>query len=266
MAAIEVRKIRFRFDEPLGLDAGDERLSEKLGLLGLSLTMPYLEPYLMRSMKAALKEIRDPALAADARHFSQQEGHHFRNHALLNDQIRREFDDATAEALRGIEAELEADYQRYSREKSLRFNLAYAEGFEAMTCSLALAMAEHNGFATAEMFPGGEIWTWHMAEEIEHRTVAFDVYGHLVGSYPYRLVFGTWAQRHYLGYVRRFAVTMAEALGHTMVRPRGAMQRSALRRWLGTLRPGYDPAKVDVPDCVDELLARYSAMVAAPSA
>ncbi|MEE8508650.1 MAG: metal-dependent hydrolase [Myxococcota bacterium] len=263
MAHIEVRKIRFRFDKPLDLDVSDEMLTQKLSLLGLSMTMPYLEPYLMRTMKAAQKEIRDTALAQDARKFSQQEGHHYRNHALLNDQIRRQFDDAAADELRRIEAALDADYQRFSARKPPRFNLAYAEGFEAMTCSLALAMAEHSGFETAEMFPGGEIWAWHMAEEIEHRTVAFDVYQHLVGSYPYRLVFGTWAQYHYVSYVRRFARCMADALGYTMVRASGEMQRSALRRYLGTLRPTYDPAKVPVPDCVDDLLARYSAMAAA---
>jgi predicted metal-dependent hydrolase len=262
MADIAVRKIRFRFDEPIDLDESDPMLGAKLSLLALSMTMPYLEPYLIRTMKAALEKIREPELARDARHFSQQEGHHFRNHALLNDQIRRHFPDATANALRGIEAALDGDYKRYTKQKSLRFNLAYAEGFEAMTCSFALAMAEHGGFETAEMFPGGEIWAWHMAEEIEHRTVAFDVYQHLVGRYPYRVVFGGWAQYHYVSYIRRFAKCMADSLGYELARPKSEMQRTALRRYLHTWRPGYDPAKVEVPDCVAGLLARYSAMVA----
>ncbi len=124
-------------------------------------------------MKVALEKITDPQLAEDTRRFSQQEGHHYRNHAKFNDRIRASFDRGTAEELRAIEQAQDADYQRYTREKSLRFNVVYAEGFEAMTCSSALAMAEAGNFEEGAKLPGGEIWGWHMAEEIEHRTVAF---------------------------------------------------------------------------------------------
>ena len=126
MADITVRKIRFAFDDPIDFDVSDEMLGAILPPLGLSMTMPYLEPYLIRPMKAALKKITDPELAEDARRFSQQEGHHFRNHAVLNHQLRAQFDEGTAEALRAIEAKLEADYQRFSRTKLLRFNISYA--------------------------------------------------------------------------------------------------------------------------------------------
>ncbi len=259
MAEIVVRKIRFSFEEPIDFDVSDERLGEILPPLALSMTMPYLEPYLIRTMKVAQKEIRDPQLAEDARNFSQQEGHHFRNHANLNDQLRRQFDDATADALRGIEADLEADYQRFSREKSLRFNLAYAEGFEAMTCAGALAAAEAGTFD--EPLPGGDLWGWHMAEEIEHRTVAFDVYHHIVGSYPYRIAVGTWAQWHYVSYIRRFARCMAKGLGRTPARG-GGIPRTVLRNYLRTWSPWYDPAKIPLPDGVQALLDRYTEMAA----
>lgn len=260
MADITVRKIRFTFEDPIDFDASEAERGEMLPALGLSMTMPYLEPYLIRTMKVALKAITDPPLAEDVRRFCQQEGHHYRNHALFNHQIRAQFDAATADGLRGIEAALEADYQRFSREKSLRFNLAYAEGFEAMTCAGALAAAEHGAFEGAGM-PGGEIWAWHMAEEIEHRTVAFDVYQHLVGSYPYRILAGTWAQWHYVSYVRRFALCMGRGLGWKKIRTKSSpMRRSALRRYLHTWSPRYDPAKIEIPDGVQELLAKYSAL------
>jgi predicted metal-dependent hydrolase len=262
MADITVRRIRFAFDEPIDFDLPDERLGTVLPTLALSMTMPYLEPYLIRTMKVAQKRISDPQLAEDTRRFSQQEGHHYRNHAALNDQLRAQFDAATADALRAIEAALEADYQRFSRTKSLRFNLAYAEGFEAMTCAAALASAEHGAFDRDDM-PGGEIWAWHMAEEIEHRTVAFDVYHHLVGSYLHRVAMGARAQWHYLSYIRRFALCMADALGRELVNPSTPMHRDALRRWLRTFSPRYDPAKIELPPGVASLLARYTALAEA---
>lgn len=258
MADITVRKIRFTFDEPIDFDVSDEMLGTILPMLGLSLTMPYLEPYLIRTMRTAIPLIGDPVLAEDTRRFSQQEGHHYRNHARFNDELRRQFDSASADRLRAIESAMEADYQRYTKQKSLRFNLAYAEGFEAMTCSSALAGAEHGTFDAAANMPGGEMWAWHMAEEIEHRTVAFNVFQHLVGSYAYRIVFGTWSQVHYLLYIRRFARCMAAALGRKLVIPRSPDSRATLRRYLHTWSPRYDPAKVDVPRVVPLLLARYS--------
>lgn len=261
MADITVRKIRFEFDGPIDFDVDDEALASMLPLLGLSMTMPYLEPYLIRTMKVAIESISDPGLVEDARRFSQQEGHHFRNHALFNNQIRRQFDDATADKLRGIEADLDADYHRFTKTETLKFNLAYAEGFEAMTCAAALASAEHGALGDG-MMPGGEIWPWHMAEEIEHRTVAFDVYQHLVGSYFYRIGAGLWSQWHYLSYIRRFAGCMAHALGRKLVNSKSPVQKATLRRYLHTFNPRYDPAKIPMPAGVSELLERYSKLAA----
>ena len=260
MSDITVRKIRFDFPDSFDLGGSDEELASALPSLALSLTMPYLEPYLIRTMKVAIDRITDPELAEDTRHFSQQEGNHYRNHAVFNRTVRDHFGGTVAEELRGIEAALEADYQRFTREKSLRFSVAYAEGFEAMTCAGALAMAEHGMFDdSGGRMPGGELWAWHMAEEIEHRTVAFDVFEHLVGSYPVRIVLGTYSQWHYLSYIGRFAGCMAKALGRTLPRSRTPMQRAAVRNYLRTWSPFYHPAKLVVPGAVDLLLARYSA-------
>ena len=262
MTDITVRKIEFSFDDvPIDFDVPDEMLGSVLSTLSLSMTMPHLEPYLIRTMKVADGQITDEALAEDARLFSRQEGHHYRNHANLNARIRASFDDSVAAELRSLEQELEADYQSYTKEKSLRFNLAYAEGFEAMTCSGALAMAEHGALTG---MPGGEIWSWHMAEEIEHRTVAFEVYDHLVGSYAYRIFRGTLSQRHYLSYTRRFATCMAAALGRPIGRPIDSkVSKTALRNYLRTWSPFYHPRKIVVPDGVEALLSRYSEMAEA---
>ncbi len=263
MADISVRNVRFGFEDGVDLDVPPEVLARQLDTLALSMTMPYLEPYLIRTMKVALKQISDPVLAEDVRRFSQQEGHHFRNHAVLNDLIRNEFDAATQAELRQIEADLEADYQRFSRTKSLRFNVTYAEGFEAMTCAGALALAEHGAFDRPELMPGGPIWAWHMAEEIEHRTVAFDVFQHLVGWYPYRVTVGAWSQFHYLRYIARFGSCMAAARGAKRPRKVEPQQRAALRGYLKTFRPSYDPSRIDVPPVVGELLARFTALAEA---
>ena len=261
MAEITVRKMRFPFGDAIDLDRPDAELSIVLGHLALSLTMPYLEPYLIRTMKVAQREIAEPTLLADVRAFSQQESHHYRNHAVFNEDLRAHFGEPTTSRIREIEAALDADYQRFTREKSLRFNTAYAEGFEAMTCSFALAGLEQGGFANT---PGGELWDWHLAEEIEHRTVAFDVYHRLGGGYLHRIVFGTWAQFHYVSYIVRFANCMAKALGRRLVLSRDPVLLSSARRYAGTWSPRYDPKRIKIPKGLDELLLEFSRRAASP--
>ena len=92
MADITARNIRFSFDD-LDLDRPAAELDQILPSLALSMTMPYLEPYLIRTMKVARDRITDTVLAEDVRQFSRQEGHHYQNHASLNNQIRNYFDD-----------------------------------------------------------------------------------------------------------------------------------------------------------------------------
>lgn len=258
MSDITVRDLRFPFEENFDLNVPDEALSLMLSSMALSMTMPYLEPYLIRTMGVAIPKLKNPKLAEDARHFSRQEANHYRNHANLNRRIRTSFSPAGAEALGRIESELDADYRRFSREKPLRWNLAYAEGFEAMTCAGALAMAEFETFKDPYRNPGGEIWGWHLAEEIEHRTVAFGVFQELVGSYLYRLVFGSRSQYHFLSYTGRFVRCMAEDLGREVGMPRTPVESRAIRLFFRTLSPGYDPAKLEIPEHVSEMLAAFS--------
>jgi predicted metal-dependent hydrolase len=260
MADITVRKLRLDFEEcqppnEIDLDFPDEDLLVALGAFGISLTMPYLEPYLIRTMKVALPQIKDESLANDVRLFSQQEGHHFRNHMKYNEHLRARFAPDVAAQLVAIEQDLEADYQRFTRDESLRFNVAYAEGFEALTCGLALASAEHRAFPR---LPAADLFAWHMAEEIEHRTVAFDLFEHLVGSYTYRIRAGCWAQWHYLRTVDRFVRVIATALGRKLTLQFRPLERAVLRNYVRTLSPRYNPANIEIPPVVDELLEEYA--------
>lgn len=221
--------------------------------------MPYLEPYLIRTMQVALQHIDDEALAEDVRHFSQQEGHHFRNHIKFNEHVRAHFSNEVAAQLRAIEDALEADYQRFTQEESLRFNVTYAEGFEAFTCGMALASTEH---AVFERLPGQELFAWHLAEEIEHRTVAFDVFEHLVGNYSYRIRAGCWSQWHYVRTVDRFVRVMAKALDRKLVYSWRPLEKTAARNYLRTLSPRYNPANIDVPAGIEGLLEKYAEIAA----
>ena len=113
-------------------------------------------------------------------------------------------------SLHEVTRELEADYRRFSKTRSLRFNLAYAEGFEALTTASA-RFAFENGVGSKMTAHARDLFTWHLLEELEHRTVAFEVYAHVCGGYFYRLFAGLYAQWHMSRFIRRVTKLMLKA-------------------------------------------------------
>lgn len=262
MSEIIVRKVDFDFPEDVELYAipGMPRVS--LFIAAFSMTMPYLEPYLIRMMLKATDQVDDEKLRQDMKKFCQQEGNHYRNHARINKIIRDKFDASVAREILAIESELKADYERFLKEKPLKFNLAYAEGFEAMTCAAALAGANRPPAVDRKISKGwDELLDWHGLEEIEHRTVAFDVFNHVVDSYPYRVIQGLKSQIHYLYYIHRFYRVMLKAKGFRMYPYIPFFVLAGGFRYINTFFPWYNPANYKIPEALTERLEKYAAMV-----
>ena len=217
---------------------------------GLSMTLPHLEPYLIRAMRKAIDNISDEALKQDAKQFCGQEAQHYKQHAKLNDIIRGLAPELSG--LKDIEDEMAADYKRFLATKSLKFNMAYSEGFEAATSSLALTYVKLQPPAAEGLTEFQRLFAWHLTEELEHKTVTFDVYDHLYGAYFYRLFVGIYAQVHFFSYVIRFAKLVIK---HDPQPQKGAMtfgQKTVLwslvvGKVLKTYLPWYNPSKVEVP-------------------
>jgi predicted metal-dependent hydrolase len=234
------------FDFPSDIDPvvvkGDPEQSYLM--IGLSLLLPYLEPYLIRTMKEAKKRISDPELINDLEQFSAQEGQHYRQHIRFNESIRLQGFDKLAE----FEKELSDDYRRFSKTRSLRFNLAYAEGFEALTTASARFSFERQ--SDDEILPSvNALFQWHLLEELEHRTVAFDVYDDVCGGYVYRVVAGLYAQWHMLRFISRVTQYMLKADPAAVERCGGQEGMRARRK-----ASGHDLRKIFLP----KLLKTYS--------
>jgi predicted metal-dependent hydrolase len=261
---ITVRRVSFQFPDSLDdVLPGRDRDRESY-LVAFSLTMPALEPYLIRTMRAVSPKVTDEQLSADLKAFIGQEAQHFQNHRRVNEMVLRQLGEPAASRISAILDELEADYQRYTKERSDRFNLAYAEGFEAMTCAMALTMFEQAASAApGEPMLSGEwanLWAWHAAEEIEHRTVAFNAYEHVVGSYPYRSTMSLRAQIHFQRFILRLQREVLgarnEKLEHRL--PPWVRRPEGRRRYLNTFKPRYDPAALEPNELIDVVLSRYT--------
>jgi predicted metal-dependent hydrolase len=258
---ITVRKVKFEFPDELDdVMPGNDPVRETY-MVAFSLTMPYLEPYLIRTFRSVVGDIDDAGLAADVKEFIGQEAQHFQNHRRINEIIKRQLGASVAAELQVIEDRLEADYRRFNASKSRRFNLSYAEGFEAMTCAMALtAIAEAEaGQSTMSAGPWGQLWAWHLAEEMEHRTVAFDLYEHLEGSYPSRVIGSLRAQAHFQRTIGRLQRVLLASQGRPAKHHVPPWFANGCGRYLATFKPGYDPGEIDPGPIPAMILSQYAA-------
>jgi predicted metal-dependent hydrolase len=189
----------------------EQSLPECFPLYGLSMTLPYLEPYLIRTMRSALEQATDDFVIKEVKQFIGQEAQHYKQHKVLNDMLLAISPEMSK--MRALEEKMDADYQRFTNTKSLRFNLAYAEGFEAATMVFARHAMESDAFDRLESIKDSDIlrlFKWHMMEEVEHRNVCFDIYQHLFGNYFYRVIVGGFGQLHFFRYMFLFSKHIAE--------------------------------------------------------
>jgi predicted metal-dependent hydrolase len=258
---ITIRKVKFEFPDELDdVLPGNDPVRETY-LVAFSLTMPYLEPYLIRTFRSVADDITDPGLAADVKEFIGQEAQHFQNHRRINEIIKGQLGPTVAADLQAIEDRLDADYRRFNTSKSRRFNLAYVEGFEAMTGAMALtsiALAEA-GKSTISAGAWGRLWGWHLAEEMEHRTVAFDLYEHLEGSYPYRVVGALRAQVHFQRAIDRLQRVLLASQGQPARPHVPSWFRAGRAHYLNTFKRSYDPGLIDPGPIPALILSQYAA-------
>jgi len=247
-----------------------------------SLIPAYVEPYLLKVMKMARDKV-DPSntrLIEDIDIFCKQEMQHCKHHIAYNKAIR----DQGYEGLKVFEDKIEAEYNDWLKNRSLRFNLAYCEGFESMSASGCEAWFEHYGDLLADADPVvADMWRWHLAEEFEHRTVCSDVYHELSGLNPvsryfYRIYGYFYALKHlgefskaaagYLLETDRAKMTPEEVKA-SLARQEEFGRETKKKLWpmmIKIIAPWYDPAKRRDPAGWQEFLDEFEQRRAAAAA
>jgi len=202
---ILVRKVQFEYPADLDPHWNPARPEWSQAANAASLLMPYLEPYLIDAIRAAVPRIDDPALADEARAYMGQEAHHFKQHRRFNDLLVSK----GYACIRDYERTLEDDYARLVRERSLEFHLAYAAGFETMALAMGHMLIRMRGFFFRDADPAvSSLVLWHFVEELEHKHAAFDVYQHVVGRWGLRVRGLVFAVHHTLSRTRQAYVML----------------------------------------------------------
>lgn len=252
LSVIPVRNFDFAFPEDLDPMWVPQNPYRAHFFNGVSLTMPHLEPFLCKTMREAQQLVEDEQLLEDMKGFIGQEAQHYRCHRRLNERLTENGHPQFA----AIEKRIAASYERLSQ-RGLGTRLAYSAGFECMTNGFTnWILADRKALFQNAQAEVASFWIAHMAEECEHKTVAFDVYERLYGGYWARALGVIHGSFHVLGLG---FVGMTSAL-------RRDLPQSRLRRIGGTLRqlctvarkvgpfliralhPNYNPRQESEPD------------------
>ena len=260
---ILVRRIAFDYPEDLDPHWNRARPEWSQVVNAASLLMPYLEPYLIDSIREAAKRIEDPGVLAEARGYMGQEAHHFKQHRKLNDLLLTRYPE-----LREHERALERDYDRFVRTRPLRFHLAYAAGFETMALAIGHMLVDLREYFFRDADPAvSSLVLWHFVEELEHKRAALGVYEHLCGGWLYRVYGLVFAMTHTMWRTRQAYVALLRADGlWGRWRTRWALKKLLARifaylipRLFAAALPGHDPARVEDPHWVREWIDLWDA-------
>ena len=260
--SITIRPFAFEFPDDLDPDWIPGDIYRAHFFNGVSLTMPYLEPYLIKTNMEARARIADPALLEDIRGFNGQESRHYECHRRLNEVLKKngypEFAD--------IEARLERSYARLSK-RSLRTRLAYSAGFETMTQGFTEWLIAKRTELLKDANPIlASFWIMHMVEEAEHKTVAFDVYMACSGAYLPRALGVFHGSFHVLGFGVIGMLTALKKDGllwsprglYGVARQLGSVAWNVGPALLRALLPWHNPRQVKDPDWMHEWVRGYA--------
>lgn len=239
--------------------AGNAQLSYQHSALGLYVT--YLEPFFVKSLRRVMDQIRDEKLRDEVDRFGRQEAQHYQRHADFNKIVLAHGYPGLEERLEQVKRDMDAFLY-----KSDRFRIGFIEGFESYTTQMGLGLLGSGLYEHKRTNPAfGDLFKWHMLEEVEHRNVAFDVYQHLYGSYAHRVRMCWFSRHHMFSFLSdamklMSATDMARHGDRCRIRLKHRLLSSVVttRMRAKSMLPWYTPHSYQVPNNVQALSAHYT--------
>lgn len=186
----------------------------------LSTTLPVGEDLFIFTVRQIRGQITDPLLQKQISAFIGQEAFHSREHAKYNNLMRQWGYDID---------KMDRSMNRVTRILRTRLSpvqaLAVTVSCEHLTAILAAAALRGDVLENADPHVKS-LWLWHAAEEIEHKSVAWNAYHQIGGSYRTRV---TWMNLA----IMLFSVRISARILH-MLRKDGLL--FSLKTWKEGLR------------------------------
>ncbi|UGT41385.1 metal-dependent hydrolase [Nocardia yamanashiensis] len=261
----KVRRMRFRFGQPEPMAhhfvQDDIPLTHLIAVL--SGAFPPGEESFIRSVRKFSGEITDPVLKKRVAGFIGQEAVHGQQHRALNDQLIHNGFPIVRLFTFGPGALRERGVIMVENLVPRHVHLAFTAAAEHYTATLAKRVL---GTQEIQDIPGDpEVWNllnWHAFEELEHKSVAFDVFRDRGGPEAVRI--GVMAGMYYLTIPAVSVGILASILSdprswrplkvarQSVALVRGPIVRGLLKEMRPYLRPGFHPDDIDTDDLLEQ--------------
>ena len=177
--SIKARNMSFEIEQALATDWADKDAFLTAIFNAMSISFPSGEKNFIDSVRVYQDRIEDPKLRSEVKGFFKQEGIHSREHRKYNQLLcqQRGYDLGELEGvyLNRIEA------SKNDPKITNRVMLASTVAVEHFTASFGESFLQGKLVKNVEG-PLGDLWRWHSLEELEHKSVAFDVYRQIGGD------------------------------------------------------------------------------------
>lgn len=231
----------------------------------LSITFPAGETFFIESVRRFQKSVPEE-LASQIKDFARQEAFHTREHNAFNQRVMDDGYDVS-DALATVEESL-----ALAREGHPVAQLSITVSLEHFTAIFAhLALKDVSLYADTDR-ESQRMWLWHAIEEVEHKSVAFDTYAHIMRDVkPLKrwgircavfarvsrdFVFKRW--RESLALLAQDGITGVSARARLAwyLWGRPGVLRRVLPAWLAYFQPGFHPWQIDDRHLIADTEAR----------
>ncbi len=168
---IEPRQMDFPFGSMTKLKFHDDNIYKSAFMAGLSAAFPAGEKEFIDSVRNYRHRVKNPQLLAQIKGFMAQEGHHQHQHRLVNKEL-----DRLGYNTDKVDRLLNKMINKRLKVLDDKTRLAFTVAAEHVTAIMGSYIINHPEFLNNMETPFKDLMLWHAVEEVEHKSVAFDVY------------------------------------------------------------------------------------------
>lgn len=246
--SIPVRKMNFQFEQDIPKDFINGDIAYSHFFDGLNLLFPEGERFFMRAVRDGLNKIKDPVLAQQARGFFGQETQHAIEHEKYFDILENKGYQFRPQLERFDSLVL------WMRNKiPVKMRLAMTAGTEHLTAILGTTTLTDPDMENTHPTMR-RLMMWHAVEEIEHKSVAYDVYQEAYGGYFSRVFGYILAMILVMSHADKFTKMFLKQDGYSAKESRKLVaihRKSMLKKHPGLikdllryLKPGFHPIQI----------------------
>lgn len=133
-------------------------------------TFPDGERFFISSVRAFKDQIKDAHLKQEVRDFTMQEGQHGIVHANYNKRLKQQ-----GIPIESFTSRIKRVMDKRLNRNSPEYNIALTSAFEHYTAMMAELFFSHKSSTYGAHEQIRAMYAWHAIEEMEHKSVAFDV-------------------------------------------------------------------------------------------